>query len=152
MKTKSVQSCSKTTPRCRNESGYELVCGAWRSVTKSCHNLRGLLAQQTRVSVPGYVSGPGTFRVSLVRRPPSALTSAQGQRCNLLRRCQCIRSWRCTEDRVARGPLQQRAAHGSFRKIRHRASQNIGGRFTCSVPTRSMFHVWGASVFYSGVG
>ena len=120
------------------------------SVTKSCHTQRGLLAQQTRVFVPGYVSEPGTFRAWLLHRPPSALPPVQGQRCNLLSRCQCIRSWRCTqrtaspEDRSSSGPrtvlFGKYASEplGILADVLHVACQRV----LC-------FTLLGASVFYS---
>ena len=69
------------------------------------------------VFVPGYVSEPGSVRGKRTDHPPSALTSAQGQRCNLLNRCQCIRSWRCTQRTASpEDRSSSRAAHGFFGK------------------------------------
>ena len=153
VKTIAVQSCSKATPRCRSETGYKLVCGAWRISHEVVPHPAWFAGSADTCFVPGYVSEPGTFRAWLLHRLPSALTLAQGQRCNLLSRCQCIRSWRCTqrtaspEDRSSSGPRTV-----LFGKLRNRTSGHVGGRFTCSVSTRSMFHVMGASIFYSGVG
>ena len=115
MKTISVQSCSKATPRCRSETGYKLVCAAWRN----SHDV---------VPHPAWFAGPADTcfcaRVCLRTWDVSCVASAPTAVCTDIRTRAALQSTQSmsmypllalyAEDHVASGPPQQRAAHGFF--------------------------------------